>query len=573
MCGKVGPLAKRASGKEPGLCRSCYQKSQSSRKKCGVCGQMRRISRRARDGQPDMCNNCVPKNGRCDLCGKTGTLIRKAKPGVPAVGRCCYRPPERECSRCGRVRPCRYAGTPSPLCLACVQTTRPMVQCVSCQAVRRPYKRIPDGPICRLCYRRQGAATGPCTGCATFSSIANGLCESCTLKQYLQRLCEDGRAEIVAVLGPYLDSLACSERPRSTLMWAEKRCGLLVQLLAGEIAVTHEALDTIPPSAHPPRTIAFIRAGLVHAGVLDERDEVLTAFTKWVQSKLSTVERPSDRALIGAYATWDVARGLSQRTAKTGRPATRHARSLVIEAINLTRWLHAQELTLGDLHQDLLDEWVTAGTSRRRWVRLFVIWLKRNGACGELHVANPQPASQTIPLADLERIEILRSLLANTALDPRDRLAGSLVLLYAQPITRITRLAASDIHAEPEAVAIRLGRGALCAPRTPRRDRARGSPYRRWEPMAVSRAPRGAPPQPRLPQTSTEDTRHHQQLRPPRRAARARDTPTSLNPRRALWLPSSPHRQMGTHRRRRIRRLRRATHDNTLTARPSSRSP
>jgi hypothetical protein len=64
----------------------------------------------------------------------------------------------------------------------------------------------------------------------------------------------------------------------------------------------------------------------------------------------------------------------------------------------------------------------------------------------------------------LERIEILRSLLANTALDPRDRLAGSLVLLYAQPITRITRLAASDIHAEPEAVAIRLGRGVLALP-------------------------------------------------------------------------------------------------------------
>jgi hypothetical protein len=85
----------------------------------------------------------------------SGTLIRKAKPGVPAVGRCCHRPPERECSRCG--------------------------------------------------------------------------CESCTLKQYLQRLHEDGQPEIVAVLGPYLDSLACSERPRSTLMWAEKRRGLLTQ--------------------------------------------------------------------------------------------------------------------------------------------------------------------------------------------------------------------------------------------------------------------------------------------------------------------------------------------------------
>jgi hypothetical protein len=136
----------------------------------------------------------------------------------------------------------------------------------------------------------------------------------------------------------------------------------------------------------------------------------------------------------------------------------------VIEAINLTSWLHIQELTLEDLHQDLLDEWVAAGTSRRRWVRLFVIWLKRNGACGELHVQRPQTASPTIPLADRERIETLHTLLANTTLNPRDRLAGSLLLLYAQPITRIARLATSDVHTEQGAIAIRLGKGVLELP-------------------------------------------------------------------------------------------------------------
>ncbi len=166
-------------------------------------------------------------------------------------------------------------------------------------------------------------------------------CESCTLGRYIRRLRERGKPEIVAALEPYLDAVAASERPRSTLAWAETRCRLLGQLLAGEIALTHEARDAIPASEHPPRTIAFLRAGLVHAGVLSERDEILTTFTKWTQSKLSTLECTPDRALISAYASWDVARGLAQRTSKTGRPATRHARSLVIEAINLTSWLHA----------------------------------------------------------------------------------------------------------------------------------------------------------------------------------------------------------------------------------------
>jgi hypothetical protein len=104
---------------------------------------------------------------------------------------------------------------------------------------------------------------------------------------------------------------------------------------------------------------------------------------------------------------------------------------------------------------------VAVGTSRRRWVRLFVIWLKRNGACGELHVPRPQPANQTIPLADTERIQILRGLLTNTAVDPRDRFAASLLLFYAQPMTRIVKLTTSDVHTEQDQVAIELGKGVL----------------------------------------------------------------------------------------------------------------
>jgi hypothetical protein len=71
---------------------------------------------------------------------------------------------------------------------------------------------------------------------------------------------------MVAVLEPYLDALAANERPRSTLVWAETRQRPLDQLLAGEIALTHKALDAIPTSEHPPRTIAFLRTGLVGLG-------------------------------------------------------------------------------------------------------------------------------------------------------------------------------------------------------------------------------------------------------------------------------------------------------------------
>lgn len=154
---------------------------------------------------------------------------------------------------------------------------------------------------------------------------------------------------------------------------------------------------------------------------------------------------------------------LSQRTT-TGRPATRHCRSLVIEAINITCWLHTQGLTLSDLHQDLTDQWVAGGNSRRRWVRLFLIWLKRTGTTGELHVAKPEAINRTIPLADIERMKILTILLNDTQLDPRDRLAGSLLLLYAQPLTRVVKLATNDVRDEQGIVGVKLARGVIELP-------------------------------------------------------------------------------------------------------------
>ncbi|MCA1680914.1 MAG: hypothetical protein LC777_19215, partial [Actinobacteria bacterium] len=44
------------------------------------------------------------------------------------------------------------------------------------------------------------------------------------------------------------------------------------------------------------------------------------------------------------------------------------------------------------------------------------------------------------PLGDDRRFAVLRALLHDRKADPRDRLAGCLLLLYAQPLTRIAAL-------------------------------------------------------------------------------------------------------------------------------------
>ena len=177
-----------------------------------------------------------------------------------------------------------------------------------------------------------------------------------------------------------------------------------------------------------------------------------------------------------AYATWQVAHQLA-RTSQSGRPtvsAQKYARSLVNEAIKLTCWLHAQQLELRDLRQDLLDAWIADGPGIRRRVRLFTAWLQRADVTGALHVDWPYDFPQRPPLQDEQRFAVLRRLLHDHDIGLRERFAGSVLLLYAQPLTRIAQLRTSDITtADSGETAITVARGADRPPGAAGLDRAR----------------------------------------------------------------------------------------------------
>lgn len=465
-CGGEGPLGKRACAEHPDLCKHCYLAYQPQRA-CGICGRVAVIKRRGRDGQPDVCANCVPRSiGECGHCGKTGRLVYKASARRQALGYCCYRPPTRRCSGCGEVRPCRYAKSPHPLCLRCVDASR-LITCASCGERRRPHRRTPDGPICGTCDLHQGGTDGDCRDCRAHAPLVTGRCSRCRLLLAIQRLRDEGDPVAIVALTPYLDALSYAENPDSMLRWLQTPTRhLLNDLLTGRIGLAHEALDAAMQSTHAERAVAFVRAALVHYSVLPERNEITAAFTRWAQHATTALDDGPDRALVRAYATWHVAHQLTVTTqaGKTGGSAPKYARSLVTEAIKLTCWLHAQELKLADLHQDLTDEWVSEGGTARRRVRLFLAWLTRTGTTGSLHVAWHEVCERVTPLGDLERFEILRTLLHNEGIDARVRLAGSLLLLYAQPLTRTARLRRSDIQEREGTVGITLARGVLGLP-------------------------------------------------------------------------------------------------------------
>lgn len=134
-------------------------------------------------------------------------------------------------------------------------------------------------------------------------------------------------------------------------------------------------------------------------------------------------------------------------------------------AIDLTRWLHDRGLGLGDLDQALLDQWLGEGPSTRRQVRRFITWLGREEREQRgLRVPGQPSGTPVVAMADRDRLQSLRHLLDDDALDPALRVAGCLLLLYAQPVARIVRLTAADAELSAETVRIRLGREPVILP-------------------------------------------------------------------------------------------------------------
>jgi site-specific recombinase XerD len=65
--------------------------------------------------------------------------------------------------------------------------------------------------------------------------------------------------------------------------------------------------------------------------------------------------------------------------------------------------------------------------------------------------------SNPAPLAQHQRLALLRQLVNRDDMPLQDRVAAMLVLLYAQPLTRITRLGTDDVRHEDGEVLVRLG--------------------------------------------------------------------------------------------------------------------
>jgi len=329
--------------------------------------------------------------------------------------------------------------------------------CTGCGQPRRLVD--PAGPEATRCADCAGVAVPGghvCGDCGVEDRMfERGRCARCALARRTHELLTDEHGDVPAALAPIATAVVAAPQPYSALNWLRDSAGaaLLADIAAGRLAATHEAFD-----AHPrPRAADYLRRMLTAHGVLAERNEDLIRVERWVAELLARIDRPADRRLVTAYATWRVLRRLRNRAGRNPGPwtPTRHAKTHLSAAVALLDWLTERDLTLTDAGQADIDTWLATGPTAYL-VRDFLVWAGEHGHCQPLTVPTASRRSGTALEPDI-RWQLLARLLHDDTIDLTDRVAGCLLLAYAQQLSRITALTVEDVTRSPRATTIRFG--------------------------------------------------------------------------------------------------------------------
>jgi hypothetical protein len=458
-CSRIIHLHRPIGGKW--LCRSCTAKSRAQ--PCARCGSVREAATRDEQGQP-VCPSCLvtdPINQEvCVDCGRRRPVSIRSGDG-PRCASC--RPPTiAECTICGRTAPCTISvATGRPWCEACHKRWAP---CISCGEIRPIRGGTLAEPLCAECARDESGFWRTCPGCGQRGRRYTSRCARCTVQQRLRELLGNARGDIRPDLRDLYQALVAVERPNTVAVWLDNGGGpaILRELEAGQRVLSHDTLDELPPG----KPVEHLRSVLVAIGTLPHRDEQMLRLQRWTAALIAERADPEERSLLHRYAVWHVIRRLRTRVGDTDTTygQARVAKRSIKSATALLDWLAAQNLTLATARQGDLDRWLTsAAAGERRASGNFVRWGRRNKLTRLDHAA--QRWDGPTGVIDTEsRWEQARCLLHDDFIDTTDRVAGLLVLLYAQTAATISGLTIDDVELNDEHVRLRLGSEPILIP-------------------------------------------------------------------------------------------------------------
>jgi len=455
-CGRVIRLHRPIGGKW--LCRNCTAKNRAQ--PCARCGAVRETATRDEHGKP-LCPHCLitdPVNQEaCIDCGRRRPVSVRTDNG-PLCAVC--RPVKTmTCSICGHDGPCTVsAATGRPWCLACHQR---LARCAICHRVRPIRGGTLGDPRCAECVRDEPGFWRTCPGCGQPGRLLTSRCARCAVQQRLRELLGDEHGHIRPGLGELYQALTATERPNTVAVWLDRSGPLLRELEAGERVLSHETLDELPTG----KPVEHLRSVLVAIGTLPHRDEQMIRLQRWTAHLIVARADSEERNLLNRYAVWHVIRRLRSRLgdADTTYGQAVAAKRNIKAAVALLDWLTAHGLTLATAGQGDLDAWLASTQPLRGDSGNFVRWAHRHKLTRLDHAAE-RWGGPTGTIDTEARWEQARWLLHDDNVDTADRVAGLLVLLYAQTATTISQLTVDHIQITGPQTRLRLGREPILIP-------------------------------------------------------------------------------------------------------------
>jgi hypothetical protein len=607
VCGSLARVAAR--GPAGPVCNRCYLRDPARHEECARCRRTRRVAWRDADGRPycalcyprpqrrcadcgqvrevtaitaagPVCDSCyVRPPRRCGRCGRVRPVAVRARDGAPDLCASCHRGPSGECSRCGQHRILKGRRDGEPICERCY--TPPADRCGFCGQLAPITARWETGAVCMRCYPRLRASPVPCSGCGQprvltsldhagravcaacagheekylcgrcgrpADVLARGVCSRCALRQRVDELLgEPGHA---ISLGPIREELLGAANPKSVLTWLGRSnsARILAALARHDGPLTHELVDAFPRS----HSRSQIRQALVHAGLLPPRQELIEDVGAWLDDLLGDVPLEHAR-LVRPFARWAVLRRARNRarTRTFTEASGSWARQQIRAAVEFLAWLDQRGAGLAGVGQPEVDAWLTSGGSQRYSIRYFLTWARRRGLAGPVTVPLRQARTPEQELPEDQRWHQLQRCLHEAALPLRVRVAGALVLLYGQPVSRIVQLEATQLSRRHGQAYLVLDQHPVLIP-PPLADlieqlHAAATPTRRarWSrksgQLAVPRPGARPPPQRQRARPPAQHPRHPSPHRPQRGAVQPRRRPARRRPRG----PARPAHQHG----------------------------
>jgi hypothetical protein len=284
------------------------------------------------------------------------------------------------------------------------------------------------------------------------------LCASCRLIVAVRPLLSVGD-EVRPELLPLLTWWGRIDRPESVRSWLARRPAakdLLRSLADGTVALTHEGLDQIPDT----KIVRYMRRVLVASGVLPAHDEHLRRLERWLSETIAAISDPQQRTIMHRYAVWYHLRRLRARTGPEKPVSDEQATNLrnhVRAATAVLATLAESGDTLAGLRQADIDQWlVSRRVARRDELGAFLRWARRERLT-TVAIPVTQWAGPDSRVDHDQRWTLARRLLHDDTVPTEDRLAGLLVVLYAQTPARVRLLRFDHLDSRPDSVRVTFG--------------------------------------------------------------------------------------------------------------------